>query len=179
MLSVQARSLILALIATLLLTVSALAASCGGEEALTLEEYFQQVEALKATAEERATEFEDAFDAELDAAASEEERLAVLEDNFTNIQPIFTAFVDGLNDLAPPAAVEELHKEYVDASAEFLASIEEVFSGLSDLEPAAGLESLFEDTDLDQAGVRFVETCAALQDIADENEIDVDLDCED
>ena len=173
------RLLPLAIIALLLLAFGSSAVACGDdrEESLALEEYFRQLEALTATADEGYGEFEDAFDAELDAAVSEEDMLVAFEDFFKEVRPIFTTFVDGLNDLTPPAAVEELHKEYVDASAEFLASIEEVFSGLSDLGPAAGLESLFEDTDLDQAGVRLVETCAALQDFADENEIDVDLDC--
>ena len=173
------RLLRLAPIAALLLAFGAFAAGCGGEESLTLEQYFQQIIALTATADEGYAEFEDAFDAELDAAVSEEERLAAFEDFFKEIQPIFTTSVDGLNDLTPPAAVEELHKKYSDASAEFLASFEEVFNGFGDLGPAAGLESLFEDTDLDQAGVRFVATCAALQDFADKDEIDIDLDCED
>ena len=173
----NARFVPLALTALLLLAFGASAVACG-EDSLTLEEYFQQIIALTATADEGYAEFEDAFDAELDAAVSDEDMLVAFEDFFKEIQPIFTTFVDGLNDLNLPAAVEELHKEYVDASAEFLASLEEVFNGLSDLGPAAGLESLFEDTDLDQAGVRFVETCTALQDFADKNEIDIDLNCE-
>ena len=167
------RLLPLALIALLLL---AFAAGCGGEDSLTLEEYFQQLEALTAAAEERGAEFEDAINAELDAAISEEERLAVFEDALRNAQPIFTTFVDGLNDLNPPAAVEELHNEFVDESAELAASLEEVLNEFGDQDFAADL-NLFEESSLSQAGDRFDKACAALQDFAAENEIDVDLDC--
>ncbi len=169
------RLLPLALIAALLLAFGASAVACG-EDSLTLEEYFQQIIALTATAEERGAELEDAFDAQVDAAASEEEWLAVLEDAFTKSQLIFTTFADGLNDLNPPAVVEELHNEFVDESAELLASLEEVLNGL-DLDSAADIESLLEESGATQAGDRFDETCAALQEIADTNEIEVDLKC--
>ena len=170
------RLLPLALIAALLLAFGAFAAGCGGEDSLTLEEYFQQLETLAATAEERGAEFEDAVNAEMDAAASEEDVLAVFEDALRNAQPIFTTFVDGLNDLNPPAAVEELHNEFVDASAELAASLEEVLNEFGDQDFAADL-NLFEESSLSQAGDRFDKTCAALQDIADMHEIDVDLKC--
>lgn len=171
------RLLPLALIALLLLVFGALTAACGGEKSVTLEEYFQQLEALTATAEEGGAEFEDAFNAELDAATSEEERLAVWEDAFTKSQLIFTTFADGLNDLNPPAAVEELHNEYVDESAELLAALEEVLNGL-DLDSVTDLfDGLFEESGLNQTGDRFDKTCAALRDFADKNEIDVNLVC--
>ena len=174
----QTRSLLLALIAALFLTLGAFAAGCGREDSLTLEEYFQQLDALTAAAEERAVEFEEAFDAQMDAAASEEDVLAVFEDALRNAQPIFTTFVDGLNDLNPPAAVEELHNEFADASAELAASLEEVLNEFGDQDFAADL-NLFEESSLSQAGDRFDKTCAALQDFADENEIDVDIVCYD
>lgn len=174
----KARFVPLALIVTLLLTVGAFTAACGddGGDALTLEEYFQQLEALTATAEDRFVEFEAASDVERAAAVSEEDVLAALEDFYTNYQTLFTTTIDGLNDLNPPAIVEELHNEYVDASAEVAASLEEVLNEFGDQDFATDL-NLFEDTGLIQAGERLVETCAALQDTADENEIDVDLDC--
>ena len=172
------RLLALTFSAALLLAFAATAVACG-DDSLTLEEYFQQLEALTATAEERGAEFQDAFDAQVDAVASEEEWLAVLEDAFTKSQLIFTTFADGLTELNPPAVVEELHNEFVDVSAELLASLEEVLNEL-DLDSVANLfDGLLEESGANQAGERFDKTCAALQDIADENEIDVDLDCED
>ena len=172
------RLLPLALTATLLLAFAAIAVACG-EGSLTLEEYFQQLEALTATAEEQGAEFQDAFDAQVDAATSEEEWLAMLEDAFTKSQLIFTTFADGLTELNPPAIVEELHNEYVDASAELLASLEEVLNEL-DLDSVTDLfDGLLEESGANQAGDRFDKTCTALQDFADQNEIDVDLDCGD
>ena len=166
----KARLLPLALIAALLLTVGALAVACGDSKALTLEEYFQQLEALTATAEDRFVEIGEATGAELDAVTSEEERLAAIENALTNTQPIFTTVADGLNDLNPPAVVEELHNEFVDVYDEVAVYFEETLNRFGDLDPIADRESLF-------VGERLDETCAALQDFADENEIDVDLDC--
>ena len=149
-----------------------------GDDSEALEEYFQQLEALTDTAEEQGAEFEDAVNAELNAATSEEERLAVWEDALTKSQLIFTTFADGLTDLNPPAAVEELHTEFVDVSAELLASLEEVFNEFDGLDSVTDLfDGLFEESGANQAGERFDEACAALQDFADENEIDVDLEC--
>ena len=112
------------------------------------------------------------------AAASDEEQLAVWEDALTESKLIFTTVFDGLNDMNPPAAVEETHNEYVDASAEVAASLEEVLNEFGDQDFAADL-NLFEESSLSQAGDRFDKTCAALQALADKSEIDVDLDCAD
>lgn len=170
------RSLALALIATLLLAFGAFAAGCGGEDSLTLEQYFQQLEALNDTVEEQGAEFADAANAELDAATSEEDILAVSEDFLTNVQPIFTTFADDLNDLNPPAAVEELHNEFVDVYNEVVVYLEEALNRFGDLDSTADLEGFFEEIG-SNVGERLDETCAALQTIADENEIDIDLDC--
>ena len=174
------RLLPLALIALLLLAFGA-SAACGGdsEESLALEEYFRQLEALNDTADERAVELQEAYDAERAAAASDEEVLAALEDFFKNTQLIFTTFADGSSDLIPPAVVEELHIELVVGSVELAASLEDMLNGLGDLDSAADLEGLLEESGLSQAEDRFAETCATLQDTADRNEIDVDLDCAD
>ena len=171
------RLLPLALIALLLLAFGASVAACG-EDSLTLEEYFQQLEALSDVSGERFVEIRDAYDAELAAAAPEEDVLAAYETLLANTQSIFTTFAEGLSDLNPPAVVEELHNEYADRSAELTSSTEQVLSKFGNLDSVAEVEGLLKESGANQAGDRFYETCTALQDIAAENEIDVDLDCD-
>ena len=171
----------LALIITLLVTLGAVGlvvVQLTGDSTLTIEEYFQRLQALNDVADERSEELENAFNADFLAAGSEEGVLQAFENFFTDSLPIFEDFVEGMEDLNPPAAVEDAHNESVEGGAELLAVVRSVLDGLDDLESTASLEDLFEEEGFFAAGDRLDTACFALQDIADENEIDGDLDCE-
>ncbi len=174
-----ARFLTLALITTLLLALGVAAAACGGGGggALTIEEYFQQLQALNDATDEHSEELEEAFDADFLAAGSEEGVLQAFENFFTGSLPIFEDFIEGMEDLNPPAAVEDAHNQSVEGSVELLAVVQNVLAGLDDVDSTTDLEALFEEEGFFTAGERLDAVCFDLQEIADENEIDVDLDC--
>jgi hypothetical protein len=177
----KARFAPLALIITLLITlvaVGVVVVELTGGGTLTIEEYFQRLQALNDAADERSEELENAFNADFLAAGSEEGVLQAFENFFTDSLPIFEDFVDGMEDLDPPAAVEDAHNESVEGSAELLAVVRSVLDRLDDVDSTASLEDLFEEEGFYAARERLDTACVALQDIADENEIDVDLDCE-
>ena len=175
----QTRSLLLALIAALLLTVGALAVACGDSKALTLEEYFQQLEALTDETNERSDELEEAF-AQVDAASlSEAQQLQALADFLAEGVLLIEDFLAEVGKLRPPEAVVAEHNENVEATTLFIAAMSGVPEGIETMGTMDELVPLFEDEGVSQAADRVVDACLQLQAVADKNEIDVDLNCDD
>ena len=173
----QARSLMLALIATLLLTFGAFTAGCSGEDSLTLEESFRQLEALTDKRNERSDELEEAF-AQVDAASlSEAQQLQALADFLAEGVLLIEDFLAEVGKLRPPEAVVAEHNENVEATTLFIAAMSGVPEGIETMGTMDELVPLFEDEGVSQAAVRVVDACIQLQAVADRNEIDVDLDC--
>ena len=177
----KARFVPLALIATLLLTVGALAAAaCDDDsEALALEEYFQQLETLIDETNERSDELEEAF-AQVDAASlSETQQLQALADFLAEGVLLIEDFLAEIGKLRLPEAVVAEHNENVEATTLFIAAMNSVLEGTGTREIADELGQLFEGEGLlSQAAVRVVDACIQLQAVADRNDIDVDLNCE-
>ena len=179
----KARFLPLALITAVLLAFGALAAGCGGGGTLTIEEYFQELGRLNASAEERIDAVYEAAFAEVDEANFEslplEEQVEVFKDIFDAFPPLLENFLDDAKDLDPPAEVEDLHNDSVRAGDDFLEAIRDVAGQIDDVQSQVELDALAEDEATDAASERFDQACVALQDLADENDIDVDLACGD
>ncbi len=159
-------------IGVLLVALGTIAAACDDDDGLTLEEYFQQVEALDEELDERveALDFPEEF-------ASEEEDALAFKDFFAAVVPILAELVDAIDDLDPPAEVEDAHNETVDSGREFVADADELTNELADVGSSSELEELFDDPEYVAASDRFDQACFALQDIADANGIDVELTC--
>ena len=159
----------------MLLVLGTIAAACGDDGELSLEEYFQQVDQVGDDFDTRTEALEDAF-----PAAFEEP--AATRDLFNAGLPIFSDFVDAIDDIDPPAAVEDEHNEAVAAGQAFEERIEDLVNRLADVESASELEDLFteleEDPEFTAAEERFEAACLSLQGIADANGIAVDLECE-
>lgn len=179
-LSMNARSVPLALIFSLLLAFGAVAAACGsGGEGLTLEEYFQRLEKLSDAADENERLIEIEFDQGLGSAGSEEEAIEAYRVFFAAILPAFQEFMDGVDDLDPPAQVEGVHNRRLDGGVDALNFMRAVSNELDQVGSMFELEKLLETVDTDLGFARFIEACRRSQEIADESDIDVDLNCGD
>ncbi len=161
-----------------LLVLGINAAGCDGDDELTLEEYFGQVEALdeEATAQTEALGFP-----EEQEFASEEEQIEAFREFFEGSVRIFTDLVDALDDIDPPAEVEGPHEEAVAAGTELVDTFQDLTDRMADVESTSELEALFEEDDpeVEAASDRFDNACFALEDIADANGIAFDLECDD
>jgi hypothetical protein len=157
----------------------AAAVSCGGSDALTLEEYFEELEQIDADFEERSedidTEFEDVT-SDPSADLDDDQRDEIV-DLLERTQDAIQTFADDIDGLNPPEEVEDLHEEAVSlfndiadtfdgliADAEDADTIEDVFAGFEDL------EADFADAD---------DLCLEFEEVAADNDIDVDLNCDD
>ena len=176
----QSRLSPLALIIALLLAFGVIAVACdgssgGGGEPLTLDEYFQRLEALSVEAVERSEALGEDIAEETSSTLSEEERLEVIRKFLDATLPITEDFVDRIRDLNPPTEIEDEHNRALEAHADVLSVLTEYLNEHPEVESESELQALFTNP----AFERFVAACLALQEIADENSIDVDLDCED
>ncbi len=177
----KARFLPRALITVLLLAFGAIAAACGDDGngdggELTLEEYFERLDAIMEDIDSQIDALEDPEEMDL---ASEEEQLEAMRDFFDALLPIIQGAFNEIEGLDPPAEVEDAHDALLAAGDDFVAAFEAPASRLAEAESLADLEGgLFEDDSaFGSAGARSAQACFALQGIADDNDIDVDLRC--
>ena len=163
------------LVAGLLLATVAGACGGGGSE-LSLEQYFEQVDAIVAGLEQRTVVLGQALEESFD---SEEEEIEAYRDNFTTVLPVYRDFGDDFDEMEPPAEVADAHGELVAGFASFLDGLETLIDQFAEVESASELSALLLDPDseLRSATGRFAAACLQLRSIADDNDIDVDLIC--
>ena len=147
-----------------------LALACGGgEEELDLDEYFRRVEGNRQRLEARVQEECETRPGDI-AAASQ-----CLEATI----PVARQLLDELKEIEPLAEVKDLHREYVTAQADALPVFEDFIQQVvsADVESYSQWMALFEEVGMPLAVNTVTDACLGLQRIADENEIDIDLDC--
>ncbi|MCH8902206.1 MAG: hypothetical protein IIC88_07885 [Chloroflexi bacterium] len=163
------------------LLLGAVAAACGGGDGsgggeLSLEQYFEQVDAIVAGLEQRTVVLGQALEESFD---SEEEEIEAYRDNFTTVLPVYRDFGDDFDEMEPPAEVADAHGELVAGFASFLDGLETLIDQFAEVESASELSALLlnPDSELRSATGRFAAACLQLKSIADDNDIDVDLIC--
>jgi hypothetical protein len=149
-------------------------AACGGSDAMTLEEYFEEFQTTNNEFEERADKlFEEVDDTDPDA----------LKQAFRDTPPLIDEFIDELQAMDPPSEAADAHNEAVEAGRVLVQEYEAFVEDFDDTDGSLDelLEVLegIETSALGDALEEFGTACEQLQTIADDNEIEVDLECED
>jgi hypothetical protein len=175
------RLFVLLFIAALLLALGSIAAGCGGDDELTLEEYFQRLDTLGDDLDDELDRLGEEFDETFVEAESEEEVMRAFRD-FLDPQPaLFEEFVAELESIDPPPKVEDAHDEMVAIQAEGLEMLEDLNEHAQAAESASDVEELeaeLETPAFTAISDRTERVCFELEAIADANDIDVDLECE-
>jgi|CXWL01.1.fsa_nt_gi hypothetical protein len=154
----------------LLLGATLMMSACGGGgDTLSLDEYFEEVEALDADTSDRADE--------VGADVADTEDLDKIKDAFDKLPDVFGDFVAGLEDINPPDEVEDAHKDAIDASNDFLDEYDKLLEDLQDAETLDEITSLVDSRAINKANDRLTAACKDLQEIADDNDIRVSLNC--
>lgn len=159
-------------VAIALLAFGAVVTACDGD-GLTMEEYFQQFEALDAD-----------IDAKLDTVEQDfptafQETEATL-DLFEAIDAIFSDGIDQLDGLDPPDDVKAAHDEFRASAADQQELVRALADDIDDADSAEDLLGILEsrDAEMTAAGSRIEAACLTLQTIATDSGIDIDLECE-
>ncbi len=171
-----------ALVVVALMAGSALLAACGGGDGgggdgdeLSLDEYFQQLEDVKETYDARG----EAIDQEAETLGDD---VGAFKDYFGDLQDVFGDALNDVRDLDPPGEVQDAHDDFVAALTAAQAEMDDIGDQIADVESLSELMATFAEMDTPESeasGENIEEACRDLQEIADENDIDIDLDCQD
>jgi hypothetical protein len=164
-----------------LVALAAITAACGGggDDRQALEEYFQNIQGITDQYVARFDALNSLYKQSIAASANDDQRAqAFLLFLGTSSQAI-RAEIDARNEIDPPPATEKAHLEWL-AAARVLAKVyEDVVNRAADAQTDRGLQQVLVEVDyesrLAEASDRAQQACSALQDIADKNEIDVNL----
>ncbi len=152
------------------LLLSMFSIACGGESEISLEDYFQQVEAILIESDQEEAALEGRFPGAFEEGPA-------TADFFNAVVDVRREANARLADIDPPAEAKGAHEQLIFDTNHLL----EVASNFADLVQAAqttsDLEAIFEAETpaLDAAQTRMEDACGALQAIADRSAIDVDL----
>lgn len=149
-------------------------ATATAPEQLTLEQYFQRFEAVLA-------DLNDQFEVLLAQFPQALEDPAQAPEFFEASAAHIRAGLDQLDDINPPVEVVELHNDFLDAGGSMAKASEDFADQLADVESVQELQEALEQPLEEQFGAverRFDAACFALEDVAADNGIAADLDCE-
>ena len=178
------RQLSLMIVAAALLIVGAQLVACGGGEpgggeALSLPEYLQRMDAVRADMHDRSFALDERHSEQLEAASTDEEWLDAYRRGFGERISVESDHLDDVKSLDPPAEAEAPHQDYVDALAEGVEFLADFNDRMDGVDSRSEVDDLWDEAggDFDEISRRITDACSALQDLADEHGIDVNLEC--
>lgn len=160
------------------------------EGPLTLEEYFERMDAimldLDQALDEVKEEVADEFIAAIRAGQSEDDATfveAVVP--YTRVRlgaenEALRRAVEEMTRIRPPAEAALWHASAILASGEVIREREAYVAALEEVDPAdglIGLDAVDAEFDMDTAGERLEDACYGLEDLADANTIAANLEC--
>ncbi len=158
----------------LLLVLSIIAAACGGDdEKLTLEEFFQQGDAIDDDFQQRFDRLPDEYpDPNL-------ENFQTYKEFFGEFAVLFTEFIDELEVLNPPSEAEDAFDELLTAGSEFGELRQKLGDRLEGVESLAEANQVLSELSVETQAVdeRYWDACKSLRKLADANGIVASFDC--
>lgn len=175
------RVLWLLLVTALVLGISSLAAACGGgEEGLSVEEYFQQLQTISDDLEKQGATLDSEFEAAFGSETGEVDVDAV-QRVLSDGASAFRGALDDVEDLEPPSEAADAHGAFVEQVRARTDLMESLADRVAEAESASDLGEVFaefEGPELEKEAVSFSDACRALERLAADNGIQVQLNCE-
>lgn len=160
--------------------VAGAACGGGGGSTLSLEEYFKQMETIAQDLKQRSNELSDRYDQDVNNAASEEEALKLTVQFFEDGLAETRSALAKAEKLSPPSEAKAQHKEFLAAGQAIVDLFGGIIERARNAKSAEDIQALGDDLGnppYSDASDRADAACLALQEVADQNNIDVDLDC--
>jgi len=164
----------------ILLAVVAVAAGCKGGGGLSLEEYFKRLDEIDNRSNERSDALQDQLNVVSDATAPDQDRIEAAQGSFPEFVSILDEFLADLDKLEPPKEVQADHEEALDAGSEAFTFFDDIAADVAAAQSLSELDlalSVFNSPEFTAADQRFSDSCVSLQKKADDNNIDVNLEC--
>lgn len=155
--------------------------ACGDSaDTLTLEEYFERLDAVLEAGDAELETVNAQYVETRDAAQTDEELHDAFRNFFAGTEEVFQQGISGLESIEPPPTVKEAHDEYIAIEVEaldfFSANIEPAES-TSSADDFLGILEELRGPAAEEIIARKAEGCLALQAIADDSGITMDLEC--
>lgn len=138
-----------------------------------MEQYFQRLDEVDNQAAERF----DKLEGRLQPGLAPDEALDLVQELIPQQIAILRDLLEGMEELEPPAEVADAHQEAVDALRAFIDLSEDIRDQAAEAESFAEVTELLGSEESVAADQRLVETCQALEQVASDNGITIDLDC--
>ena len=163
-----------------LLAVLAFAGACGGSGGLSLEEYFKRLDEIDNRSAERSDALQDQLNLISDETAPDQERIDAAQSTFPEFATIVDEFFESVDKLEPPKEARENHQEAVDAAKAVFTFFDDISADVAGAESLAELDqalSVLNSSEASAANQGLTDACLTLQRQADDNNIDVNLEC--
>ena len=174
------KAFVISILAATLLVLGSIAAACDGDDELTLEEFFQQGQAIDDDFEERFDRlYEDFPDEGEEGFSSNEQDLTAYKATLAEFPVVFAEFFDELETLNPPSEAEDAFDELLTSGMEVVEALEGVLVRVEEAESMAEVERILDEDDAESQAVqeRYQAACQSLLGIADANGIVAEFDC--
>lgn len=173
----------------LLLSLGLVAAACGDDDSrpgraqptlgplLSLQEYYDEVAALDGAFAQRSRALNAGLEQQKADIESPEEAFDLARQFIGARTDVIESLSAGVAALTPPGELAEAHGAVVSGSDGLLVAFTKLVDRLSEVTSAETLDALLADDQLEAASVALQQACSALQALADENSMNVELDC--
>ncbi len=175
----------IAIVGSLAAALMIAVAACGGGDdgdALSIEDYLTEMERLDNDAEAQQTALRQQFEAatvgDSGSGALTDVYKEALEAYYVGLAEAGKDFINAVEDLQPPDDAQEVHDEYIAAYDELLAQLNVIIDEIPTLTSRGDRDALLSSPDLEAAFARGNAACADLQQLAADNNVDVDFGCQ-
>jgi hypothetical protein len=152
----------------------------GAGDELSLEEYFQRIDDIFARSDEDLDALVEDLNTATGPGTDFDAAVSVLDQFVTDSIGVLSDSIDDMQAMNEPSDVRDEHEAFIAAIDEARLAIQSFQSDLEGVQNEEELEELNAEfaTSFDQAVQGADTACGALQGIADDNSIIVDLNCE-
>lgn len=161
------------------LTLASALLIAGCSQGVSLEEYFSQMEQIAQSHKKQADALEKSADEQMANATDEAAQVALIQTFFADNLEVAESSLTDIQEVSPPGEVEEQHQAFMDTFESMVAAFQEASTSIDDASTAADVSAVIEEMGPQIEGIsgEFDTTCVDLQKVADENDIEADLDC--
>ncbi len=143
-------------------TVAVLAASCGGDGALSEDDYVTRLEELSQALSDGQAGLDDRYETDLGTAEDPDQRLELAKQKVADGVALRRKFVEGLAALDPPAGAKAAHEGVVEAGRAYVARFEEALADLQQVESVDEIQPIIAGTALSDARGQLTLACDEL-----------------
>ncbi len=154
-------------------------AGSGGQ--LSLEDYYSEIEGIFQNADAETTQAQSDLDSALNSAGSLDDEISALDAFLSSVSITIGDSIILMQALQPPAEVSPYHADFLAGANQTLKIAGDLQSKLPDIQTEDDAQQMMDDFQRDSAPTeaKTKAACQRLQDVANQKNISVNLQCED